>query len=112
MLLSGFGLVEVPLSYGYAINDHLAIGANLKLMRGRVYGNRIVVFDDSADEILKETDEKYQETTTFGLDLGVMARFHYFNLGVVGRNLNSPKFDGFTDTILLEQRRERVPCCR
>ncbi|MBE0596274.1 MAG: conjugal transfer protein TraF, partial [Desulfuromonadales bacterium] len=101
VLLQGFGVVEIPLSYGYAINDHLAIGANLKVMKGRVYGNRVVVFDDGADEILKETDEKYKETTNVGLDLGIMARFPYLHLGVIGRNLNSPKFDGFTDVIIL-----------
>lgn len=105
VLLQGFGVAEVPLSYGYAINDTISIGANLKLMQGRVYGSQVLVFDDNADEVLKETDEKYEETTTFGVDLGVMARFPYVNLGVVGRNLNSPKFDGFTDTVVLSNGR-------
>ncbi len=101
VLLTGFGVAEVPISYGYAINDHLAIGANIKLMQGRVYGNQIIVFDDDSDDVLAQTDENYQETTTFGVDLGVMARFPMVNLGIVGRNLNSPKFDGFTESIVL-----------
>ncbi|MFA5514849.1 MAG: conjugal transfer protein TraF [Desulfuromonadales bacterium] len=94
VLLSGFGVVEVPISYGYAFNDHLSIGGNIKLMQGRVYGNQVIVFDDDADDILGQTDENYEQTTTFGVDLGVMARFPMVNFGIVGRNLNSPKFYG------------------
>jgi len=45
VLLTGFGLVEVPFTYGYAINDHIAVGANLKLMKGRVYGTEVIVFN-------------------------------------------------------------------
>jgi hypothetical protein len=96
ILLNGFGLVEVPITYGYALNDNLSVGGNLKLMKGRVYGNEVVVFDDDADDVLDQTDEYYQETTTLGLDLGVMYRIAKFNFGLVGRNLNSPKFDGPT----------------
>ena len=32
--LRGFALAEVPLSYGYAINDHLAIGGQLQVPQG------------------------------------------------------------------------------
>lgn len=101
VMLSGFGVGEAAISYGYAMNDRWSVGGNFKFMRGRVYGNRVVVFDEDADDIMKETDENYNETNTFGVDLGVMARFEKFNLGIMGRNLNSPKFDGFTDTIAL-----------
>ncbi|MCF8025854.1 MAG: conjugal transfer protein TraF, partial [Desulfobacteraceae bacterium] len=101
VMLTGFGVGEAALSYGYAINNRWSVGGNLKFMRGRVYGNKIVVFDEDADEILTETDEKYEETNTFGIDLGVMARFEKFNFGIIGRNLNSPEFDGFTDQIEL-----------
>lgn len=95
VVLSGFGLTEIPFSYGYAINERLAIGTNVKLMRGRVYNNRILVFSDNSDEILDETTERYSESTTFGLDLALLARLPKVNLGLIGRNLNSPKFSGF-----------------
>lgn len=98
VLLTGFGVGEIAASYGHAINDRWLVGGNLKFMQGRVYGNRVVVFDDDADDIVAETDENYKETNTFGIDLGVMARFNKFNVGVMGRNLNSPKFDGFSGT--------------
>ncbi|MCF8036515.1 MAG: conjugal transfer protein TraF [Desulfobacteraceae bacterium] len=101
VLLSGFGVAEAAFSYGYAINDRVAVGSNVKYMRGRVYGNRVIVFDDDSDEVIAETDEKYKETNRFGLDAAVMARFSKINLGLVGRNLNSPEFDGLTDTIEL-----------
>lgn len=94
--MTGFGFVEVPLSYGYAINDNVSVGGNLKFMKGRVYGSQVLVFDDESNDILAQSDENSKETTTLGLDLGVMARYGKFNFGLVGRNLNSPKFDGFT----------------
>ena len=94
--LQGFGVMEVPLSYGYALNDHWSIGGNLKFMKGRVYGTQVLVFDNDSGDILAETDENYQESNTFGIDVGIMGRYRYFNLGLVGRNLNSPKFDGLT----------------
>jgi hypothetical protein len=96
VVLSGFGVVEVPVTYGYAVNDHVSVGGNLKLLRGRVYGNEALVFDTGSGDVLKKTKENFEETTTFGVDLGVMARYRHFNLGLTGRNLNSPKFDGFT----------------
>jgi hypothetical protein len=96
VLLKGFGLAEIPLSYGYAINNHLAIGGNVKLMVGRVYGTEVVVFDKNSKDIIEKADEDYEESINFGVDIGLMARFKMVNLGVVGRNLNSPKFDGPT----------------
>lgn len=99
--LTGFAYAEVPLSYGYAINEHIAIGGNLKLMKGRVYGNQILVFDNDSGDLIAETDEYYQETSTFGVDLGVLARYGKFSFGLVGRNLNAPEFDGFSRDAVL-----------
>lgn len=96
VVFSGFDLYEVPVTYGYAVNDHVSVGGNLKLLRGKVYGNQALVFDTGSGDILKKTKENFEETTTFGIDLGVMARYKHFNVGLTGRNLNSPKFDGFT----------------
>ncbi|BCR04560.1 hypothetical protein DESUT3_16290 [Desulfuromonas versatilis] len=96
VLLTGFALGEVPLSYGYALNDHWAIGGNLKLMVGRVYGNQVLVFNEDSGDILKSTDEEYEETYNVGVDLGIMGRYRLVNLGLVARNLNAPKFDGPT----------------
>ena len=94
--LAGVGFVEVPVSYGHIINDWLAVGANLKLMRGRVYGNQVAVFGENSGDIIDQTDDFYEETTTFGVDVGVMARFEKMQAGAVIRNLNGPTFDAPT----------------
>ncbi len=100
--LNGIGIVEVPISYGYKITPHIAVGGNFKLMRGRVYKNQVSIFDEDTGDALAETDEHFEESMTFGIDLGVMARYGDFSLGLVGRNLNSPKFDGFEKSVVLE----------
>ncbi len=99
--LTGFGYAEVPISYGYAINDHFAIGGNLKFMKGRVYGNQILVFDDDSGDLLAETDEHFEETSTFGIDIGLLGWYKNFSFGLMGRNLNSPEFDGFSKDVTL-----------
>lgn len=96
VLLEGFGLAEVPLSYGYAFNDNFAVGGNLKLMLGRVYGTEVLVFNNGSDDILEHSDDSYAETSTYGVDLGTSYRLKNLQFGFVGRNLNSPKFDGPT----------------
>jgi hypothetical protein len=94
--LQGFGYAEIPLTYGYAFNDYFAVGANIKAIQGRVYGTNIVVFDKDLGDLIEEVDSNYEETTTFGIDVGLMGRYGMFQLGVVGRNLNAPEFDGPT----------------
>ncbi|KPV39591.1 hypothetical protein AN478_10660 [Thiohalorhabdus denitrificans] len=96
--LQGFGVAEVPLSYGHAINDHWSVGGNLKIMRGRVYGNQVRVFDNDSGDTIAKTDEEYKETTTVGADLGLMGRYEMVNVGLMARNLNSPTFEGFRDS--------------
>ncbi len=100
--LDGLGIVEVPISYGYKVTPNIAIGGNFKVMRGRVYKNQVSIFEEDTGDALSETDEHFEETTTFGIDLGVLAKLGDFSLGLVGRNLNAPKFDGFNKTVQLE----------
>ena len=101
VLVRGFGLGEVPLSYGLPLGEHWAIGGNVKLMVGRVYGTELLVFDSDSGDVIKDADNNYKQSVNFGLDLGVMGRYKYFNVGLVGRNLNSPKFSGPTVTTTL-----------
>lgn len=98
VFLTGFGLLEIPVSYGYAINDHWAVGTSVKFMLGRVYGSRIIVFDDDAQDLIKELDDDYEESANFGVDLSLMGRYKYVQFGLIGRNLNAPKFDGFSSS--------------
>jgi hypothetical protein len=101
VVMTGFGVGEIPFTYGYAINDNIALGGNIKVMQGRVYGNQVLVFDDDSGELMSETTENYNDSTNFGIDLVVLARYNHFAFGLVGRNLNSPKFDGFTKVVVL-----------
>jgi hypothetical protein len=96
VVLSGFAVGEVPITYGYAVTDHWSIGANLKLMRGRVYGTEVIVFDHDSKEVIEKADEHFEESTNVGVDIGILGRYRFVNLGLVGRNLNSPSFDGPT----------------
>jgi hypothetical protein len=97
----GLALVEVPISYGYKINDSISVGGSLKVMKGRVYGAEVFVFDDSAEDVLDDIEDDYQDTTTFGIDLSLMGRYGDFGFGLTGQNLNSPTFDGFSKTYTL-----------
>ncbi len=92
----GVNVIEIPLSFGWAFNENIAIGGNLKAMIGRVYGTDVRVFDDNIEDALRNADENYEETMTWGVDLGVMVRMKMLNLGLTLRNLNSPTFDGPT----------------
>ena len=93
----GFGVMEVPLSYGHAFNETWSLGGSLKYMQGRVYGNQVLIFDEDSDEVVAKTEERYEESTNVGVDLGVMGRWEMFQVGLMGRNLNSPTFEGFRD---------------
>lgn len=108
--LTGFGVAEVPLSYGYALNDHWAVGGNLKLMLGRVYGTKLLVFNKNSGDIIQHAGNDYKQSLNAGIDLGVMGRYHLVNLGLVARNINAPTFKGptvngtkFDDVTLLPQ---------
>jgi hypothetical protein len=100
--INGFGVTEIPLSYGYALNENWSIGAAVKFMLGRVYGTQILVFNHDSRDAIRKIDEDYNQSANVGIDLGLMGRYKYINFGLVARNINSPKFDGFTRTTTLE----------
>lgn len=96
VILHGLGVAEIPVSYGYAWDDSLAVGATLRLMRGRVYGTNVRVFDDGSEDVIEVLDEEYEESFNVALDIAAMYRQPKYNLGISIRNINSPSFDGFT----------------
>lgn len=94
LLFRGIAVAEVPLTYGLAVRDDLAVGANLKYMQARTYNVGIKVFNTDFEDALSDARDDYEDSSTFGVDLGVLYRFgDDLRVGVVGRNLNSPKFD-------------------
>ncbi|MFW5751316.1 MAG: conjugal transfer protein TraF [Planctomycetota bacterium] len=95
VVVRGLVLAEVPVSYGYAINENLAVGATGKFMLGRVSGAAVRVFDDDSHDVIENMDQEYEETIGYGVDVSVLYRVDNLQLGAIGRNLNAPTFDGF-----------------
>ncbi|MBZ4643982.1 MAG: hypothetical protein JG767_1591 [Deferribacteraceae bacterium] len=92
---SGIIYYEVPVSYGYAFNKNFSLGANVKFMKGRYYESYVSLYDDNNDnDLFDNASDDYVESNTFGIDAGAMYKLgNTITLGIVGRNLNSPKFD-------------------
>jgi hypothetical protein len=83
-----FWVAEFPVSYGYAFNKYLSVGGNFKIMVGEEREDRLI-FEEGTDR----TEEESKQSTTFGIDVGVMGRMEKFNFGFMARNLNTPQFD-------------------
>ncbi len=96
VVFRGFGLGEVPLTYGRSIGPMLSVGASVKLMVGRVYGTSVLVFSDNADQAFSNMNSNYRQTINVGVDVGAMLRLPKLQVGLVGRNLNAPNFKGPT----------------
>jgi hypothetical protein len=96
--LSGLAVAEVPISYGYAFNEYISIGGSVKPMVGRVYVTEWKVFQslDDLESQLRDIQDNYAQSVNVGFDAGVLARMPYLQVGVTGRNLNSPSFKGPT----------------
>ncbi len=95
--LAGTAMLEIPVSYGYAFNRHIAVGGSVKyiyavtsyitkladaLQKDETYGN---MFDDR--DLGEETDHN------IGIDLSLLYKYDDFRAGILARNINSPKFD-------------------
>lgn len=95
---AGYSVTEVPISYGHAINDHLAVGGSLKLMVGKVAAAKVRLLDDNADvaELLQDSLDDAKQTVTAGVDLGVVLRNSWAQVGLTARNINSPVLEGGT----------------
>ena len=97
----GFAAVEIPVSYGYALNDNLSFGLTAKAMFGRVYGTKLWVFNDDNTDILEDTLGTHNDSATLGLDAGMLYRIPKWQFALVGHNLNSPRFEGYDQTLTL-----------
>jgi len=98
LLFKGIAVLETPLTYGRAITDDFAIGGNFKYMQARVYDISVPIFDTQFEDALGTATDTFIEKNNFGIDLGLLYRFgDDLRVGLVGRNLNSPKFDVFKE---------------
>ena len=95
--LRGILVQEYGVSYAFPIAQIISIGVTTKLMYGTTIFKPFTLnnFEDTGDlldEVL-DFDEK-EESLTYGLDVGVLVQpLPWLSLGVVGRNVNRPRFD-------------------
>lgn len=101
--LEGLATVEVPISYARKIPfpvGTMAIGASVKPMQGITYRRDVQINTESGDisDQLKNNDKK---SSTIGVDLGVLyipPVVRNVRFGLVGKNLNTPKFESTSGT--------------
>jgi hypothetical protein len=90
----GLAVIESGIGYGHSFFDGLlSVGANLKYMHGITY-TKYVGYQTIEDAELDFGDSNLREESgSFGLDIGLMSKpFDFLQVGLVARNVNSPKF--------------------
>jgi len=89
-------LLEYPLAYGYPIDfgyyGTVGIGGAVKLMQGRTYLSTVKIFNTNSSDIVKKMTDNFQDSLTWGVDVGAVWKYKIVNVGVVAKNLNSPTF--------------------
>ncbi len=92
--VKGIGIAEVPIGYAKSFNiknSTLSVGIALKYMQGITYKNQISI-DTNSDELEDSLKDNKKTSSSFGLDLGLLLSADKINIGLVAKNLNSPKF--------------------
>jgi hypothetical protein len=95
--VKGVAIAEIPLTYAnkFATGEYnINWGLSLKYMKGSTTYTDIKFTDDDYDP-LENADENRVDTSTFGVDLGVILQKNdsRLKLGMVAKNINTPKFD-------------------
>jgi len=95
--VTGLAIAEVPLAYGYAFDiagGNLMVGGAVKYMKGISYVEQYKI--DNSGEVAGSEGKRDKTTNTFGIDLGLAYEPSFvkdLTIGLVGKNLNTPKFD-------------------
>ncbi|MCP5045487.1 MAG: conjugal transfer protein TraF [bacterium] len=104
--IRGLGVVETGVGYGHSFTVPFAdkvgleslgtvsVGGNLKYMRGITYSKYVGYRTIEDAELDFEDSDLREESDNFGLDLGFLYQpIKIVQVGLVARNVNSPKFD-------------------
>lgn len=92
----GLVVMEVPVGYGHEFKTEIgsfSVGGDVKYMYGEAYAKSINIDDD---DISGDLDKHKVNTSTFGIDLGLLYEPAFLpksRVGLVAKNLNSPEFD-------------------
>ncbi len=81
-------------SYAYALFDKMvSFGITGKVIQGAAYSRGIDVQDTEDSFDVSDELKNSKKTTRFGIDLGAMIHpVSWFQLGIVGKDLNKPSF--------------------
>jgi len=96
--LTGLAYAEIPIAYGHQFSTDFGkfdVGASFKVMPGYTYDYSIAV-DTKSNNLSDELDNAKKKDTSFGIDVGLLYKpeaISNLSLGLVGKNLNTPKFD-------------------
>jgi len=101
VFVRGIVLASTTLSYGRKINNLFAVGINLNLYQAKTFIKffNIDAIEDyeipgSYSDVLDTHENDIEESFNFGVDLGLnFSPIKGLSLGLVGKNLNQPKFD-------------------
>jgi len=98
--INGIVVSEVPVGYAKSFdlkNSTISVGVALKYMEGITYKNNIAV--DSDNDELDDSLDKNQETSSqLGIDVGALWSFDKLDIGIVGKDINSPEFKFYDGT--------------
>jgi hypothetical protein len=95
--LTGLAYVEIPISGGYQFATRAGkfdVGGSLKVMPGYTVDKDIKV-DTSTGDISTDIRKDTKSSVSWGIDLGLLyipPMLDKLSIGLVGKNLNTPKF--------------------
>lgn len=111
VMTKAFQYIEVPVSYGQPFDigkkGKLGLGITGKVIQGTVYQNQVLLVNrqnDNVDakDIINDITENKKSSSAIGIDIGALYKYeNWLNIGLVAKNINSPKFDGpvYYDTV-------------
>lgn len=85
---------QIGFSYAYAFLDRtLSVGTTIKVIQGAAYNNQRTLIGSSSNFEMSNLG-KATISTSYGIDVGAIYRpASWFQVGVVGKDLNAPSFD-------------------
>ena len=93
--ISGIDIAEVPIGFAHSFNlnnnSNLSVGIALKYMEGITYKNKIAI-DSNNHTLQNSLNDNKKVSSQLGVDLGLLLSNDKINIGIVGKDLNSPTF--------------------
>ena len=104
--VTGIGIVTVEPAFSFAtqLNEKLYIGANAKMITASTYIHSQFISTGDFGTFTDNLDNSETTSNKAAVDAGILfAPIKSFNIGLVGRNLNSPEFSILGGKLELER---------